>query len=77
MSKKQKHDLSDLLGKCQTELLQSRIELSGLSALFKNMGDSEFTADELHGIGLSLDRIADQVETSLTNLSAATSPAEI
>lgn len=72
MSKKQKEDMTHLLGKCQTQLLQSRIELSGLSALFKNMGDCEFSADELHGIGISLDRIANQVEASLSDLSLAT-----
>lgn len=77
MSKKQKQDLSDLLGKCQTQLLQSRIELSGLSALFKNMDDCEFSADELHGIGISLDRIAYQVEASLADLSSATPASEI
>jgi hypothetical protein len=65
---------SSLVGTCQSQLLQSQIELSGLSALFKNMGDCEFTSDELHGIGISLDRIAEQMSVSLSNLSKASTP---
>lgn len=64
-------NLHELLGRCQHKLLQSRIELSGLSALLKNMGDSELSADEFHGLGLALERIAEQVENSLTELSMA------
>ncbi|HEY8272595.1 MAG TPA: hypothetical protein VIG33_17005 [Pseudobdellovibrionaceae bacterium] len=71
--KKNKHLASEgqmLMGQSQSELFQLQIELSGLSALFKNMGDCELTSDELHGIGLSLERIAERVSASLSGLSS-------
>ncbi len=60
-----------LISQSESQLLQLQIELSGLSALFKNMGDCEFTSDELHGIGLSLEGIAVRVLASLSGLSGA------
>jgi hypothetical protein len=62
-----------LLDKCQDQLLELQIELIGYSALFKNMADCELTADELHGVGLSLEKMAKGISVNLHRLSLATS----
>jgi hypothetical protein len=65
-------DERKILDKCQQHLLDLQIELFGYSALFKNMSDCELTADELHGMGLSLEKMAREISVNLDRLSAAT-----
>ena len=63
-----------LLDRCQDQLLELQIELIGMSALFKNMADCELTSDELHGVGISLEKMAKTISRSLGRLSLMMPP---
>jgi hypothetical protein len=68
MSRSNKEKIFD---QCQDQLLELQIELIGYSALFKNMSDCELTADELHGVGISLEKMAKGISHNLHQLAVA------
>ena len=62
-----------LLTHCQLKLSQLQIEMLGLGALFKNMGDSDLSSEELQGIGITLDRMAKRLSKNLAEISKVVS----
>lgn len=51
-----------VIDECQSRIFKIHLELSGYSALFRNLNNCEFKTEELYGMSLLLERMSRRLE---------------
>ena len=53
---------AEILKKSQERIWEMHIEMSGYSALFRNLGTSDFSPEEFYGLSLMLQRYSKRLQ---------------